>query len=262
MTDNRPAIVVPNLENDGSNWVTYRDRLTLALEGRNLECHLSSATMTASYNKSGQANVEEQTKWNMDNRTAKLMIMNTLPDIIFNKVKGKNSAKATWDAVKAIYEGRTSLILVNLCGKLQTSVCLEGGNLHTHFTKMEEYRQQLAALGSNISDKDFASILQNALPDSYHSVLSNIAAVSESQNKAPTPDIVTKFSFAEFDRPTMKRGLPGSGEALAVDHHKTPHTFGAGAHAPYTNTAYWNHPGARAQWGGMGIAMCSGAVRG
>src|SRR5882762_8818252 len=34
MTDDRPAIVVPNLENDSSNWVTFHDRLTLALEGR------------------------------------------------------------------------------------------------------------------------------------------------------------------------------------------------------------------------------------
>ena len=84
MTDDRPAIVVPNLEHDSSNWVTYRDHLTLALEGCNLECHLSLATMTTSYNKSGQANVEEQTKWNTDNHTAKLMIMNTLPDVVFN----------------------------------------------------------------------------------------------------------------------------------------------------------------------------------
>jgi len=218
--------------------------------------------MTASYNKSGQANVEEQTKWNTDNRTTKLMIINTLPNVIFNKVKGKNSAKATWDAVKAIYEGCTSLILVNLCGKLQTSVCPEGGDLCTHFTKMEEYCQQLAALGSNISDEDFASILQNTLPDLYHSILGNITAVSESQNKAPTPDVITKFSFAEFDRRTMKQGLPRSGEALAVDHHETPRTFGAGARVPYTNTAYWNHPGVRAQWGGMSVAMRGGAVRG
>ncbi len=222
MTNERPAIVVPNLEHDGSNWVMYRNRLTLALEGHNLECHLSLATMTASYNKSGQANVEEQTKWNTDNCTAKLMIMNTLPDVIFNKVKGKNSAKATWDAMKAIYEGCTSLILINLHGKLQTSVCLEGGDLCAHFTKMEEYRQQLAALGSNISDEDFASILQNTLPDLYHSILGNIAAVSESQNKAPTPNVVTKFSFAEYDRRVMKKGLPGSGKALAVDHIRKP----------------------------------------
>ncbi len=68
MTNNKqPAIVIPKLEGDNSNWVTYRDCLVIAIKGCILDAHLASATITAAYNKSGQNNQEEQDKWRTDN---------------------------------------------------------------------------------------------------------------------------------------------------------------------------------------------------
>jgi len=139
-----------------------------------------------------------------------------LPNVVFNKVKQHTPAKAVWDTVKIACGSRTNMAIVDMHAKLQTTVCHEKGNLHTHFNLLDNYRQKLAALGLEISDTDFASILQSSLPESYHSILSNIAAISESTNKAPTPDIVTKFAFVEYERHVTK-GVNQSGEALAVE---------------------------------------------
>ena len=54
--DKQPAIVIPKLEGDNSNWITYHDCLIIAIEGCNLNAHLASATITAAYTKSGQNN--------------------------------------------------------------------------------------------------------------------------------------------------------------------------------------------------------------
>ncbi len=216
MTNNKQPTVIPKLEGDNSNWVTYHDHLIIAIEGRNLDTHLASATITATYNKLGQNNQEGQDKWRTDNRQAKILILNSLPDVIFNKVKQHTSAKAVWDAMKIACRSHTNMAIVNMCAKLQTTVCHEKGNLCTHFNLLDDYHQKLAALGLEISDTDFASILQSSLPESYHSILGNIATVSESTNKAPTPDIITKFAIVEYEHHIMK-GVNQSGKALTVE---------------------------------------------
>jgi len=255
MTDDKqPTVVIPKLEGDNSNWVMYRDRLVIAIEGRNLDAHLASATITAAYNKSGQNNQEEQDKWRTDNRQAKILILNSLPDVVFNKVKQHTSAKAVWDAVKIACGSRTNMAVVDMRAKLQTTVCHEKGNLRTHFNLLDNYRQKLAALGSEISDTDFASILQSSLPESYHSILGNIATVSESTNKAPTPDIVTKFAFAEYERRVTK-GVNQSGEALAMEGRRVPR-FNT---TNWNTGGYWNGPGAHVNWVGP---VRGGAMRG
>ncbi len=63
--DTRP--VIPKLEYDGSNWVTYHNHLLMAVEVCNLECHLDSATITAEYQKGAAPTAEENTKWRIDN---------------------------------------------------------------------------------------------------------------------------------------------------------------------------------------------------
>ncbi len=102
------------------------------------------------------------------------MITNTLLDILFNRVKGREkTAKAVWDKVIKFYKLCTMIIVIILCGKLQTMVCQEGGNMCAHFTEMEDLCQQIVALGSDITDHDFASILQNALPTSLQECTGN-----------------------------------------------------------------------------------------
>ncbi len=104
------------------------------------------------------------------------------------------------------------MAIVDMRTKLQTNICHEKGDLHIHFNLLDDYHQKLAALGSEISDTDFASILQSSLPDSYHSILGNITTISKSTNKVPTPDIVTKFAFVEYER-CVTKGAKQSGEA-------------------------------------------------
>ena len=56
-------INVPKLQADGSNWVTYRDRMIWAMDSRALSDHLTNETMPALYGAAGVINgVEAPTR--------------------------------------------------------------------------------------------------------------------------------------------------------------------------------------------------------
>src|SRR6266404_1068097 len=160
------------------------------------------------------------------------MITNTILDVLFNRVKGREkTAKAVWDEVVNFYKLHTTMIVVILRGKLQTMVCCEGGDVRAHFTVMEDLHQQIAALGSDITDHDFASILQNALPSSYHHILGNVAAISTSSKEPPTTDTVLQFAFAKYDHRIIKSDSIEA-DALAVEAQGQPSWY-AGAHGTW-----------------------------
>jgi hypothetical protein len=46
---NETKVTVEKLVSDGSNWVTYRDRMIWTLQSRGLLKHLTNTTVTATY---------------------------------------------------------------------------------------------------------------------------------------------------------------------------------------------------------------------
>lgn len=50
--------------------------------------------------------------------------------------------------------------------------CTDADDIRTHFAKMLLLREELAATGKTITEKNFTSIITNSLPPSYDVVLS------------------------------------------------------------------------------------------
>ena len=62
-------VSVTKLIADGSNWVTYRDRMILAVGSRNLGPHLTEPTITAAYTAAGNVGtppLTPQQRWDLD----------------------------------------------------------------------------------------------------------------------------------------------------------------------------------------------------
>jgi hypothetical protein len=115
MTDDTTThkLHVEKLVADGSNWVTYRDRMMWALRSRRLQDHLTSTTPTAVYTACGTVdNVTPQMRWDNDEAMAMYTIAASIPNSVFTSVKSNTTAKDVWDALKALYEGRTTMVLV------------------------------------------------------------------------------------------------------------------------------------------------------
>jgi len=79
-----------------------------------------------------------------------------VPNSVFTNIKGHNTAKDVWDALKALYKGHTTMVLVNLSQQLQSQRCRDDENVHKHFDKLANLHKQLGAMGKSIPNNDIS----------------------------------------------------------------------------------------------------------
>jgi len=163
------------LASDGSNWVSYWDHLTITLKMKRWQEHLTEDAVTQAYNDRGTINgIAPRMWWEDDDQAVKHIIMNSVPDEVFNHIKGGASTKAWWDSLKTICEGRSRSLLINLGWKLQNTYCGDDDDIRTHFAKLTNIREQLVAMGQSVVDQQYANILLASLPPCYEMCICTI----------------------------------------------------------------------------------------
>ena len=106
---------IVRLASDGSNWVSYRDRLNITLRMRRWQEHLMPDSVTRAYLDRGDVNnVRPSMHWEDDDETVKHLIISSVPDEIFNRIKGGANARTLWASLKDICEGRSRSLLIDL----------------------------------------------------------------------------------------------------------------------------------------------------
>src|SRR6266404_3390892 len=212
------CINVPKLDNNGTNWVTYRDHMQWAFNlSRWLE-HLTNVTVTPTYIAEGDINGRSpQQQWGDHEAGAMQMIAATVPDHIFNRIKSKPNTTELWGALKAIYQTKTKMSVVDLGQKLQNIRCDEDGNIHAHFNLLSDMREQLTSMGKTTDDDEFMSILLASLPPSYETTQSTINAAADMSGTDITPDRVIRLVSEEYDRRARKNGKSGTEDAFAAN---------------------------------------------
>ena len=208
-------INVPKLQADGSNWVIYRDRMMWAMDSRTLSAHLTNISMPVAYSQVGTVNgVSAPARWVHGEATVKQAIAASVPDSIFNRIKGSTCAKDVWDALKALFEGRTQMIVVDLRRQIQSLKCGEDDNVCTHSDNIANLHKQLAVMGKTIPDDEYTSILLGSIPSNFEAVISFM-----STHVTLTPDMVIQLITDEYDRRVLKAGKQAEGqdEALTAD---------------------------------------------
>ncbi len=125
-------------------------------------------------------------------------------------------AKDVWDALKKLYEGRTTLILVDLGRRLQTTRCAEEDSVRKHSDRLTDLHEQLAAMGESMLNAEYALILMGSLPLLYQPTLNAISAAAEISGTISIPATVIKPAIDGYDRRTLKGGK-AQDEAVAAD---------------------------------------------
>ena len=189
---------------------------------RNLSPHLTEITITTEYTNAGNVSIMTPAQhWALDQQVVKQLIATSIPDTVFNEIKGTpaSTAKDVWDALKRLYEGCTTLILMDLGRRLQTTHCIEEDSVRAHLELLADLHKQLAAMGHSVADAEFTSILMGSLPPSYAPTLSGIATAAKISATVPTVAVVKKLAVDEYDRHTL-RASKGQDEAFAADARK------------------------------------------
>jgi hypothetical protein len=152
-------------------------------------------------------------QWDDDDEAVKHLIMNTILDKMFNRIKNGVNVKAWWDELKKICEGRSRDLHINLSHKLQNTPCVEGDDVRAHFVKLANYWEQLAFMGETISDDQYANMLLASLPACYDMHITAITTNTDETGNPIKPEKVVKLITDDYD----KRSLCKNGDNKAED---------------------------------------------
>src|SRR5258708_9503436 len=151
---------LPKLASDGSNWITYRDCIQWSFKMRGLGSHLISDSIPDEDLEEGDiSGFTPAQRWERGEISASSLLDATIPDDVFRSIKDAESVNEVWENLKALFEGKSRTILVDLGRKLQTTHCGEDDDVRAHFSKLANLHDKLAALGRSVGDDEYVAIL-------------------------------------------------------------------------------------------------------
>jgi hypothetical protein len=163
--------------------------------------HLTSSSMTQAYIDCGDVNgIKPDMRLEDDDEVVKHLIMHSIPDDFFNRIKDGQNAREWWDNLKKICEWRSRTLLINLGRKLQNIRCGEDDDVRAHFAKLANLREQLAAMGEIIADRQYANILLASLPPCYDMQVCAITTNADNSGKDIDPTNIIKHISDDYDK--------------------------------------------------------------
>src|SRR5882762_11367557 len=133
-----PLFTIPSLADDGTNWITYKERLLNAIGARGLMRYIDGRTkqpLPFKLDPKGKELVKEDGKpateaeqearedkideWYQKDAYVKQHIFSTITNRLLLRVQKLPNALEIWEEIRHIHEGKTELVQVDLRQRLQ-----------------------------------------------------------------------------------------------------------------------------------------------
>jgi hypothetical protein len=125
-------------------------------------------------------------------------ISTSIPDSVFNQIKSAANVKSLWEELIRLIEACSKIYAIDLERQLYATHCGHEDNVHDHLQNLADMREHLAAAGKDIDDNQFASLMLNSLPPSYHYMSSSIIIAAEIRGKILLPQIVARLVIDKY----------------------------------------------------------------
>jgi hypothetical protein len=178
---------IPNLSKDGRNWITYLDRLKIAVHARGFGRHLRAET------KKPTTSDSDFDTWTLEEAIIMQQITSTIPHSLALLINTKGTVKETYDALQNELEFRARLHAPNLRRRLYSLRCEGDSDIRSHLAVLRTMKEELGALGETISDTEFSDILLGSLPRSYDAVVCAITTAMHILDDDLSPDDLMSF---------------------------------------------------------------------
>src|SRR5258705_13785662 len=158
---------IPRLADDGTNWITYKERLLTAIGARGLMRYIDGRTkqpLAFELDPTGKTIVKEDGKpateaeqearddkideWYQKDTYVKQHIFITITDRLLLRVQKLPNASEIWEEIRVIHEGKTELVQVDLRRRLQDRRCKEEADVRNHFSELLLMREEMAVIGA------------------------------------------------------------------------------------------------------------------
>ena len=274
-TINSSKYSIPRLATDGSNWVTYRARMTVIQAAKGHMPHIrgtarkpplpppierenpyvppttaapaatkptaagsptstttpATATtadpITDEYSHLTDEEYADRVEkmdakycaWETKEADARALIYETLGDDLFIEVQAQPTAKSLWEAVVASCENKSMMYANAIRTRIQNTRCPESGDVRAHLALLLRERQNLAAVGSRLGEPEFAAIIINSLPESYHNRVQSMLDMSSFSGQAIPIELLIGRMNEEYDRRSINKANESTLAAAASAHN-------------------------------------------
>ena len=224
LSDSLPSSI-PKLDSTGINWAIFSVRFQDAVEAKGFWGHFDGSTprpaVISVTTAEGATTVDPAAvdQWDKDERSAKSLLTQKIPDSTLMRIHGKKSVKERWDAIEAEYTEKGAYAQTDLRARFLESKCSERGNVREFLDSLHVKREELASVGVDIDEKDYRSTIISSLP----TALANFASsqLASARLYAPTktiaPDSLISLISEEFERQRTQRMRRSGGSKSKED---------------------------------------------
>ena len=236
---------VPKLDASGNNWAIFVFRFQDAVEAKGYWGHFDGSATRPTAADPTKPTSDETAKiaqWDKDERSAKSLLTQKLPDSTVVLIHAKVTVKARWDAVVKEFSKKSAYAQTDLRAKFMAMRCPEKTNPRDFLESLRVKKEELSQAGVIIEEKDFYSVILSSLPFALSNFASNLLAAAQFSSRMTMPNDLLSMLVEESDRQRAQR-LRGKGsgkgkeeenEALAAGQTSKSKGKGKNKHADLT----------------------------
>ncbi len=152
----------------------------LSVEANQKRGHFDGKTLCpvpADPNAPTDAELKAVADWRQDEVVAKYLLSQRLPDSTAVRLKSLTSAKERWTKVKTEFSVKSQYAEADLLTAFSEMRCPRGGDIRTFLGQMRVKREELAAVGVTVTEKDYRSAIIKSLPEEMSKFASGLIAL-------------------------------------------------------------------------------------
>ena len=185
---------VASLENDGSNFQTWKYRITTVLDIRGLW-----EIVDGTEKKPDPSKVAELEEWTAKDKEARAQITLTLKDEPLSGVLLATSAEEIWRKLSERYEGKGKQSIAYLIGELFRGTLSDESPMETQLNAMRQKAYVLKSLGQPLDDSLVAVAMVISLPATYSTLRTILMSTSD---KLSIDTVIAQVLVEEKSRQT------------------------------------------------------------
>jgi hypothetical protein len=170
---------VEKLKTDGSNWIMFQRRFTIAMNDRELYDHLTGDAGKPSpvdATKPTDAEKASIKEWQKNENKAMSLLVSRLNDSTFTKYMRKTTVAEIWAGLVTEFSMRSMLKRSNMRADFMALSFTPGSNLRDEFSRVTTEYEQLINLGVEVSDEEYRSLIFKFVPIEIANHLSSVSA--------------------------------------------------------------------------------------
>ena len=227
-------VTLPKLQEDGSNWVMYKERIQNHLTSKGLLRHLTGTAkrpieieekngkvhkkgnVTAMTDDEFETYLDSIDTYAQKEAQVREVLYDTLTKTVTLQIKGQPSAAESWKKLTSIFEVKGDMTITDTLLKLANTHYVDGNDMREHITILLEIRERLAEMGHALSDQQFSAYIRTSLTSEYRPLLTSLSAASKATNQTLTSDVLIQAIFDEADNKATEKNVDDARENAAM----------------------------------------------